>query len=53
MKDRVASEIDTDLLEKLFVYLGFHTNCYNDLTGAEICRRLKVRGSILVGVCMI
>ena len=45
MKDRIGTEYDADSLQKLFVYLGFYTNRYDDLTGAEMRRKLKVRGT--------
>ena len=45
MKDRVGAEWDADSLEKLFVRLGFYTNRYDNLTGAEMRRKLEVSGT--------
>ena len=35
---------DADSLVRLFLYLGFYTNRYDDLKGTEMHRRLQVRG---------
>ena len=43
MKDRVGSDRDAESLVRLFLHLGFNTNRYDDLKGAEMRRRLKVR----------
>ena len=50
MKDRVGTDRDADALVKLFLYLGFYTNRYDDLKGTEMRRRLQVRrvSSLLV-----
>ena len=52
MKDRVGTDRDADSLVRLFLYLGFYANRYDDLTGVEMYRKLKVRRFILLGVCM-
>ena len=44
MKDRVGTDRDADSLVRLFLYLGFYTNRYDDLTGTDMRRRLQVRG---------
>ena len=44
MKDRVGTDRDADSLVKLFLYLGFYTNRYDDLKGTDMRRRLQVRG---------
>ena len=43
MKDRVGTERDADALTKLFIYLGFYTNRYDDLKGREMRRKLQVK----------
>lgn len=42
MKDRVGTDIDAEALTRLFVYLGFHTNRYNNLRGKDFRKRLRV-----------
>ena len=43
---RIGTDIDALALERLFTYLGFYTNRYNNLTGSEIVRTLKEVASI-------
>ena len=43
MKDRVGTNLDADSLVRQFLYLGFYTHRYDDLSGYEMHRRLKVR----------
>jgi len=47
MKDRVGTERDADALMKLFIYLGFYTNRYDDLKGRDMRRKLQVKLVIL------
>ncbi len=42
MKDRVGTDKDAEALTKLFIKLGFYTNRYDDLTGREMKKRLRV-----------
>lgn len=41
MKDRVGTDRDADSLVKLFIYLGFYTNRYDDLTGKAMHQKLQ------------
>ena len=42
MKDRVGTNIDAEALTRLFIYLGFHTNRYDNLKGRDFKKRLRV-----------
>ena len=42
MKDRVGTDVDAEQLTRLFLYLGFHTNRYDNLKGKDFRRRLQV-----------
>lgn len=42
MKDRVGTDRDADSLTKLFMYLGFYTNRYDNLKGKEMRGTLQV-----------
>lgn len=42
MKDRVGTNKDAENLTRLFVYLGFHTNRYDNLKGRDFKKRLQV-----------
>lgn len=46
MPNRNGTDKDAVALERLFTYLGFYTNRYNDLTAGEMKRRLKEVASI-------
>jgi hypothetical protein len=43
MKDRVGTDVDAEMLVRLFVHLGFHTNRYDNLKGRDFKKRLQVR----------
>ena len=38
MKNREGTDKDAAALQRLFTHFGFHTNCYNDLTGSQFRR---------------
>lgn len=42
-QDRVGTDRDAEALMKLFIYLGFYTNRYDNLKGRDMHRRLQVR----------
>lgn len=42
MKTRVGTDIDAESLSRLFIYLGFHTNRYDNLKGKDMARHLRV-----------
>ena len=42
MKDRVGTDIDANSLTKLCNFLGFYTNRYDNLRGADFKKRLRV-----------
>lgn len=43
MKDRVGTDRDAENLTKLFMWLGFYTNRYDNLTGKKMHSKLQVR----------
>ena len=41
MKDRVGTDKDADSLVRLFKYLGFYTNRYDNLNGSQMHQKMK------------
>lgn len=42
MKERIGTDRDAKALTRLFIYLGFYTNRYDNLKGTEMRGRLQV-----------
>lgn len=46
MKDRVGTDRDAESLHRLFMYLGFYTNRYDNLKGKDMRGTLQVISSL-------